>query len=304
MNLRFLETFIWVARLRSFSLAAEKVHATQAGVSARIAALEREFGVRLFQRGVRDVRLTTEGLAALERAEVIVRQVSELKARIRDPATLRGSIRIGVIDTISFTWLPDLLEQAQRRFPLVNFAMRADTSSNLGHALLKGEIELALLMGPVQERGVSTFDLCTYGCLWVASPKLGLHDADLSLQDVARHRILSFPDDSSPHASMLHMAREQAGGTPRFFTSNSLATIIRLTVDGLGVAALPEATVEAYLARGELRALAVTPAFPPLAVHAAWMDDPGNPLPGVVAVAAQGAAAAFCAARPARVARV
>jgi DNA-binding transcriptional LysR family regulator len=304
LNLRFLETFIWVARLRSFSLAAEKVHATQAGVSARIAALERELGVRLFQREVRDVRLTTEGLAALERAEVIVRQVSELKAQISDPATLRGSIHIGVIDTISFTWLPELLDQAQRRFPMVSFAMRSDTSSNLGHALLAGEVELALLMGPLQERGVSTLDLCTYGCRWVASPRLGLHDRDLSLQDLTAYRILSFPDDSSLHASMLHLAREQANSPARFFTSNSLATIIRLTVDGLGVAALPEATVEAHLASGELRALAVTPAFPPLTVHAAWMDDPGNPLPGVVAVAAQKAAAEFCAMRPAHVARI
>lgn len=297
MNLRFLETFIWVAKLRSFSLAAEKVYATQAGVSARIAALERELGVRLFQRDVRDVRLTTEGFAALERAEVIVRLATELKTKIKDPATLRGSIRMGVIDTISFTWLPDLLGQAQRRFPMVNFAMRADTSSNLGHQLLAGEIDLGLLMGPLQERGVSTLDLCTYGCRWVASPKLALHGQTLSLLHLTEHRILSFPDDSSLHASMLHLAREQASSSPRFFTSNSLATIIRLAVDGLGVAALPEATVEQHLANGELERLTVTPCFPSLPVHAVWMDDPGNPLPGVIAEVARAAAMAFCISR-------
>lgn len=296
MNLRFLETFIWVAKLRSFSLAAEKVYATQAGVSARVAALERELGVRLFQREVRDVRLTTEGLAALERAEVIVRLVTELKAKIQDPAALRGSIRMGVIDTISFSWLPDLLGRAQRRFPLVNFAMRSDTSSNLGHQLLAGEIDLGLLMGPLQERGVSTLDLCTYGCQWVASPRLALRGPTLSLQELTEHRVLSFPDDSSLHASMLHLVRAQAG-SPRFFTSNSLATIIRLAVDGLGVAALPEATVEQHLASGELERLTVTPCFPSLPVHAVWMEDPGNPLPGVIAEVARAAAVAFCTAR-------
>jgi len=304
LNLRFLETFLWVARLRSFSLAAEKVHATQAGVSARIAALERELGVQLFQRGVRDVRLTTEGLIAVEQAELILRQVSQFKASIQDPAKLQGSIRIGVIDTISFTWLPDLVDAMQERFPRVSFGMRADTSSQLGRALLKGDIDIALMMGPLQERGVSALDLCTYGCRWVASPRLGLAGSELSMNDMARHRIVSFPDDSSLHASALHQARERSGGSPLFFTTNSLATIIRLTVDGIGVAALPEAAVEGHLASGELQVLSVTPEFPPLAVHAAWMDDPANPLPNLIAAIAQQVAASFCAKRLPHVVRL
>ncbi len=304
LNLRFLETFIWVAKLRSFSLAAEKVHATQAGVSARIAALERELGARLLQRDVRDVRLTTEGLIALEQAELIVHQVAQLKARIRDPTTIQGSIRIGVIDTISFTWLPELVDVMQQRFPKVSFGMRSDTSSQLGRALLKGEVDVALLMGPLQERGVSAIDLCTYGCCWVASSKLGLHGSALSIGDVATHRILSFPDDSSLHAAVLHLAREQLSRPPLLFTTNSLATIIRLTVEGLGVAALPEATIVSHLRSGELQMLSVTPEFPPLSVHAAWIDDANNPLPSLVAFAAQQVAAAFCASQPTRVARL
>jgi len=260
--------------------------------------------VQLFQRETRDIRLTTEGLIAIEQAEVILRQVSTFKASIRDPATLQGSIRIGVIDTISFTWLPDLVEAMQARFPRVSFGMRSDTSSQLGRALLKGDIDVALLMGPLQERGVSAIDLCTFGCRWVASPKLGLHGSDLSMADIVRHRIFSFPDDSSLHASVLHLAREHSGDAPLFFITNSLATIIRLTVDGMGVAALPEATVAAHIARGELEVLSVTPEFPPLAVHAAWMDDPVNPLPSLVAAIAQQAAASYCATLPAHLARL
>ena len=170
--------------------------------------------------------------------------------------------------------------------------------------MLKGDIDIALLMGALQERGVSAIDLCTFGCRWVASPKLGLHGSDLSMGDIVRHRIFSFPDDSSLHASVLHLAREHPGAAPVFFTSNSLATIIRLTVDGMGVAALPEATVASHIALGELEVLSVTPEFPPLAVHAAWMDDPVNPLPGLVAGIAQQVAASFCATRPAHLARL
>ncbi len=50
MNIKFLETFVWVARLKSFRLTAEKLFTTQASISSRIAALEDEMGVRLFVR--------------------------------------------------------------------------------------------------------------------------------------------------------------------------------------------------------------------------------------------------------------
>ena len=48
MNVRFLEAFVWVAKLGSFKAAAEKMHTTQAGISSRIATLEEQFGVREF----------------------------------------------------------------------------------------------------------------------------------------------------------------------------------------------------------------------------------------------------------------
>lgn len=53
MNLRFLETFVWVARLKSFRLTAEKLFTTQASVSSRIAALEADLGVKLLLRDSR-----------------------------------------------------------------------------------------------------------------------------------------------------------------------------------------------------------------------------------------------------------
>ena len=69
MNLRFVETFLWVARLGSFSAAAERLHTTQAAISNRIATLERDLGIRLFERDVRCVRLTSLGQLAVPKAE-------------------------------------------------------------------------------------------------------------------------------------------------------------------------------------------------------------------------------------------
>ena len=63
MNIRFLETFVWLAKLENFRLTAEKLHTTQAAVSSRIASLEEAFDVRLFDRNTRSATLTPAGAA-------------------------------------------------------------------------------------------------------------------------------------------------------------------------------------------------------------------------------------------------
>jgi len=86
MNVRFLETFVWLAKLRNFRMTAEHLHATQAAISSRISALEQEFGVRLFERGPRDVTLTQEGTKALAFAEQILKLNREMLASVSDRA--------------------------------------------------------------------------------------------------------------------------------------------------------------------------------------------------------------------------
>ena len=78
MNLRFLDTFVWVARLGSFRLTAEKLSTTQAAISSRIAVLESELGVQLFLRDSRGVSLTAEGHRVLGYAERMLATQREL----------------------------------------------------------------------------------------------------------------------------------------------------------------------------------------------------------------------------------
>jgi DNA-binding transcriptional LysR family regulator len=72
MNVRFLEAFVWVSKLGSFKAAADKLFTTQAGISSRIATLEQQFGVRLFERDHRAVTLTYQGSELLPYAERMI----------------------------------------------------------------------------------------------------------------------------------------------------------------------------------------------------------------------------------------
>ena len=297
MNLKFLETFVWVARLRNFSLAAEKLCTTQAAVSNRIATLERELGVRLFERDLRTVSLTAHGQRALPQAEAIMRQVAELERSIADTGQMRGTVMIGAIDSIVYAWLPRLIERVKQSYPNVAIDLNVDTSLNLARQIQEGQIDLGLIMGPVVAPHIRNIELCVFDCLWIGSSRLALPQGRLAIADLSDYPIFAYSKGSQPHHSVLR-AIEVAGLDPdtvRVFNSNSLATITRLVRDGVGVAVLPQVVVQEFLDNGEMRVLDVDAQLPALHFHAVYNDDPGNTLPALIANMAAEIAAATIA---------
>ncbi|WP_457090668.1 LysR family transcriptional regulator [Microvirga sp. P5_D2] len=293
MNLRFVETFLWVARLGSFSAAAERLHTTQAAISNRIATLERDLGIQLFERDVRCIRLTSLGKQAVPKAEELVRVANEFREAVSDPSSLRGSIKIGTIDSIAHAWLPQFIERIWTRYPGIAMDLNTDTSLNMAREVAERRLDLALIMGPVIAPDLINLDLCTFACTWLASPKLGLPDRPLTLAELADHPILAYSKDSMPQHRLLRQLADAGIEDPTTYNSNSLATIIRLAQDGIGVTPMPTVIVREQLAAGTLVALDVTPAFPPLSFHAVYCDHPDNLISAVVAQMAQEVAHSF-----------
>jgi DNA-binding transcriptional LysR family regulator len=294
MNLTFLETFIWVAKLKSFTLAADRMHATQAAVSSRIASLERELGVKLFDREPREVRLTADGHFALERAERLVKQAQEFISEIAGEERLRGTVRIGVIDTISHSWLIDLIKRSNMLYPQINLELTADTSLRLTDGLIANELDVALMMGPLLRQDIVNVDLCTYSCRWVASPELNLHGRQLDVDDLAHFPIISFPKGAQPYEALRSYFHRQLETDTVLYATNSLATIIRMACDGIGVAALPSVVTWRERGRGELAELDVRQTFPPLSFHAVHVNSPNMMLPAAIANLAREVARDFC----------
>ena len=293
MNLRFVETFLWVARLGSFSAAAEKLHTTQASISNRIATLERDLGVRLFDRDIRGTTLTAAGQIALSKAEEVVRAATDFREAVADPTALRGSVSIGTIDSIVHSFLPRLFERVQERYPGVAIDLNVDTSLNMAREIMERKIDVALIMGPALAEGLINVELGVYDCVWVASPKFRLSGRELNLGDLADYPLLAFSKGSAPHQRVVQQFAKQGLEVPTISNSNSLATIIRLARDGLGLALLPRAILEEPVADGFLEILNVKTEFPPLAFHAVYADHPDNLLPSIIAAMAAEVSAAF-----------
>lgn len=295
MNLRYLETFLWIVRLGSFSAAAKRMSTTQAAVSHRIQALEAEIGLRLFDRDSRSARLTADGHRIVPQVEDMLR----LAHHMRDPGAsaknLRGTISIGTIDSIVYTWLPRFIEKLRERYPQVSLDLTVETSLSLVRPVQDGLIDLGLMMGPVIGSSMRNEEICTYACAWLASTSLDLPDGPLDLPDLAAYPLLAYPRNSIPHQALmqlLHDAHLQPDRV-RIYNTNSIATLVRLVRDGIGVCAMPAAIMRDAIERGEVRCLKVRPVIPPLTFHAIYRVRPDNPLPQAVAMLAHETARDF-----------
>lgn len=278
MNLRFVETFLWVSRLGSFRAAAQRLNTTQAAISNRIATLEDELGNALFERTSGAVRLSTAGKRAIPAAEQLMRAVALFRETAGQPANLQGLVSIGTIDSIVHTWLHLFVEEVQARFPSVALDFNVDTSINIAREIASQQIDLALLMGPVLAPGVQSLPLGTLECQWVAGPKLAktLPPGPLDPSQLAGFPVFAFSKGSLPHSWLVRQFEERGMRPPNTSHSNSLGTIMRLVGDGLGVAILPAAMIAPGVRLGRLHVLDVRPGFPALELHAAFADHADN----------------------------
>ena len=302
MNIRFLETFVWLAKLENFRLTAEKLHTTQAAVSSRIASLEEAFDVRLFDRNTRSATLTPAGRRMLAYAERIVRLDGEMRRDI-DAASDAGLIRIGVIESIVHSWFPALMAQLRERYPRLDVEITSDTTLHLIRLLSTDGVDLILQTDPVPGPDFTNLPLCEFPVRWAASPRLGLGGQPLDVARLAEFPIISFSRHSGPHATIERLfAAVERPASINCITS--VAAMIRLVADGFGVAALPPAIIGRELHEGALELLDVDPEFPALPLVATYRSQ-GLPVAARIAELASEVARAMPAAashaKPAKV---
>jgi DNA-binding transcriptional LysR family regulator len=101
MTLDQIRTFHWVGRLGGFRKAANRLHLSQPAVSTRIANLEAELQVPLFERGPGELVLTKQGTLLLSCAEQMLFVEEEIKQRVANPAETEGLFRVGASETIA-----------------------------------------------------------------------------------------------------------------------------------------------------------------------------------------------------------
>jgi DNA-binding transcriptional LysR family regulator len=293
MDFRSLEAFAWVAELGGFRRAAEKLHLTQPAISARIAQLEAEFGVQLLERSSRSVTLTARGRQLLDYAERALRLRDEMRITLSEPGALFGLLRIGVAETIVNTWLPRLMDRIHVEHPRLAVEIDVDISPHLRDRLIAREFDLALLLGPVVEPAVRNRPLCRVPVRFLASPRFELPPPPVPLAALAAHPLITFSRRTQPHVALRELFAQAKLPLARLHASASLAPVVRMAVDGVGIAFIPPVVARGEIRAGALRVVDTPAAIPDLSFTASWIAQPDDHAAEAVAgIAAEVAARA------------
>jgi DNA-binding transcriptional LysR family regulator len=207
-------------------------------------------------------------------AEKLIGLRREMMAAVMDRSAMRGIVRLGVSETIVHTWLPRLIERVASTLPNLSLEIEIDITPNLRARLMAQEIDLAFCLGPWPASNVRNRVLCDYPNSFVASPSLKLGDGLLTVQDLAKFAIITFPRKTQPYEIVRSLFNRPDLPSPRLHTSASLATVIRMATDGIGIAVIPTAIVERELAEGQLQLLSTDLHVPALTFSASWLASP------------------------------
>jgi DNA-binding transcriptional LysR family regulator len=116
--------------------------------------------------------------------------------------------------------------------------------------------------------------LCDYPVGFLASPALGLGKGPLTVQELAKFPIITFPRKTQPYEAVRALFNRPDLPPIRLHASASLATVIHMAIEGLGIAVIPTAIVENELADQRLQLLSTELKIPPLTFSASWLASP------------------------------
>jgi LysR family transcriptional activator of glutamate synthase operon len=145
INADLLRTFVEVAKVEHLSRAAEALQADQSTVSRKIARLEQEVGVLLFERIGRNIRLTQAGRRLVGRAERILDDLRDAIAEAEGAvAAESGRVCVAFLHTVGARWLPERLARFLESYPAVRFTLEEGTTAEVMAGVLGGDYDLGI----------------------------------------------------------------------------------------------------------------------------------------------------------------
>jgi DNA-binding transcriptional LysR family regulator len=152
---RRLQVFHTVARLLSFTKAAETLHMTQPAVTFQVRQLEEHFNTRLFDRTHNRISLTDAGRHVFAYADRIFELYAEMESSVRDiTGEIRGTLTIGASTTIAEYMLPPLLGDFKERFPSVTIHLKVSNTEGIVTMVENNAIDLGVVEAPVSNKSL------------------------------------------------------------------------------------------------------------------------------------------------------
>lgn len=276
INLKLLQSFVFVAEQYSFRQAAALIGHSQSAVSAQIKRLEAQLGVALFHRTTRRVQLTAEGEQLLSCARGAIAEVELGLRRIQEAVDVKhGRISFSCSPTIALERLAPILAEFERDYPDIEVFVRENSAAALLECIRQRQVDFGF--GPLLEAPDLQFDPILEDPLYAVMHKdFGSpYDTTITLRELARLPLLLL-DRTTALRTLVEESAAQLGLTLNTrYQFTQAQTLISMASSALGVAILPKIALPDGLDR-PLRMVRIVE--PPLARQLAIITLRGHTL--------------------------
>ena len=276
MTLKQLKAFYWAATLGSFAIAASRLSISQSALSKRIAELEMDLGVELFDRSTRRAVATEAGLALMVGAKQMIALEAEVRDRVSRSNELTGTLRLGLGELSAATWFPKFVKRVRQLHPGLTVEPTVSQARTMELEVERGDLDCAVIAGTPTRPQISAQSLGSLAFSWMASP--GLFDehfpGPIPLTDLLARFPLIAPNILSGQLQGFSDALT-ASGIPigRAIRCNSLNATVELTIAGVGVSMLPRQYLRPLVDRGLIVEVPSEPQNPSLQYCFIWRSD-------------------------------
>jgi DNA-binding transcriptional LysR family regulator len=239
VKLRYFRT---VAQTLHFRRAAALLNVSQPPLSKSIKTLENQLGTQLFVRSRRHVELTPAGQALLQRCERIFQELEEAQVEVkRYGAGEKGSLRIGCEDGTTFSVLPPLLENFQKRYPAVPCSVITQTVAQQIAGLQSGGLDAGIIPLPMNHPELDLIELHSCSLMAAFADRLPLaRKTSLLLRDLRHQPVVALPNgQDNLYACILPYLKKQKIPVNLVPGAFDITTLLLMAASGLGIALIP-----------------------------------------------------------------
>jgi len=258
MDLRHLRIFLAVCEAGTMTRAAEIVYMTQPSVSQVIAELEKEYGVRLFERLNHRLYLTAAGEQLRSYASHIVNLSEQVKKELADQ-TAQGAIRVGASLTIGAHLLPGIIKAYRQELPEVEIFTQVDNTSVIEKLIMEDRIDLGLVEGPVYSAHIREEMLCEDDLVIICGPGHPFWGEGMIEINRLAGKPFIIREQGSGTRDIFEKIMNEAGANWKIVgVYNNTEAIKQAVRENLGLAVVPKISIKEEVERGLLQTIEVS----------------------------------------------
>lgn len=251
MEIRNITTFLKVAATQNFSKAAEQLGYSQSAVTIQIQQLERELQTQLFERIGKRVYLTESGQEFVSYANQVMNAVEQAAAFSGEKNAVKGKLRIGGVESVCTTLIPELILELHEKFPEIELIIRSGTTDELIELAKRNELDFVFTLDKKSNHPEWVCASQTVEEIIFVAPK-DQKRSEVPIEELVQKPFILTERGAAYQYELERLLAEQELRIEPILEIGNTETIIKLVKRGIGFSFLPKYTVSYELETGQL----------------------------------------------------